>query len=68
MEEQKPIYKYKKDAPDYQEKRKNHLIQLTKDRYKNDLEFRNKVKENAKKHYDRLKTALTILEEIKRNL
>ena len=65
QEEQKPIYRFKKDEPNYYENRKNHLIQITKDRYKNDLEFRNKMKLNSKKQYERLKTALTIFQEIK---
>ena len=65
QEEQKPIYRFKKDEPNYYENRKKHLIQLTKDRYKNDLEFKNKMKLNSEKQYERLKTALTIFQEIK---
>jgi len=57
-----PIYRFKKDAPDYQEKRHKHLIELTKNRYKNDEIYRNKIKENAKKKYERLKEALQFFE------
>jgi hypothetical protein len=67
MDEQS-IYRYKKDAPDYKENRHKYLIQRTKDRYKNDEDFRTKMKETSKKHYDKLKEASKILEEIKKKM
>ena len=48
-------YKYKKDHPDYKINRSKHLIQLTKERYKNDEDFRNKVKERSNNFYHNLK-------------
>ncbi len=50
--------KYKKDQPNYHENRKQHLIKLTKDRYKNDPEFREKMKSNSKKYYEKLKNLI----------
>ena len=50
------VYKFKKDDPEYENRRRQHLIQLTKDRYKNDEAFRNKCKERARAYYQRLKS------------
>ena len=50
------LYKFKKDDPGYQQKRHKHLVELTKDRYKNDEAFRDKCKERARAHYQKLKT------------
>jgi hypothetical protein len=50
------LYKFKKDDPEYQQKRHKHLVELTKDRYKNDEVFREKCKELARTHYQKLKT------------
>jgi hypothetical protein len=49
------VYRYKKDDPEYKEKRTKHLVQLTKDRYKNDDAFRDKCKERARAYYHKLK-------------
>lgn len=47
--------KFKKDQPDYYENRKKHLIQLTKDRYKTDEEFRKKAIKRSYDYYHKLK-------------
>lgn len=57
----------KKDDPEYPEKRKKHLIDITKNRYKTDENFRNKMRETSKKYYDDLKSAKKIFEENKKN-
>jgi hypothetical protein len=49
-------YRFKKDDPEYQQKRHKHLVELTKNRYKNDEVFRDKCKERARAHYQKLKT------------
>lgn len=48
-------YRYKKDDPDYAKNRHQHLINLTKERYKNNGEFREKMKLNSKLYYQKLK-------------
>ena len=48
-------YRYKKDDPDYAKNRHQHLINLTKERYKNNEEFREKMKLNSKLYYQKLK-------------
>ena len=48
-------YRYKKDDPDYARNRHLHLINLTKERYKNNEEFREKMKLNSKLYYQKLK-------------
>ena len=48
-------YRYKKDSPDYAKNRHQHLINLTKERYKNNGEFRGKMKLNSKFYYQTLK-------------
>ena len=50
------VYKFKKDDPEYLNKRRQHLVQLTKDRYKHDEVFRSKCKERAKAYYQKLKS------------
>lgn len=52
------VYRFKKDDPNYYENRKKHLINLTKERYKNDAEFREKARVRSKMYYDKLKAAL----------
>lgn len=49
------IYKYKKDNPDYKINRSKRLIELTKNRYQNDIEFREKVKQRSNDYYHNLK-------------
>lgn len=63
---QKIKKKFKKDDPNYQNDRKAYLIQHTKNRYKNDEEFRKKMKENSKNYYQKLKDARKNLDEIKK--
>ena len=46
-------YRYKKDSP--AKNRHQHLINLTKERYKNNGEFREKMKLNSKLYYQKLK-------------
>jgi hypothetical protein len=58
METQEPVYKYKKDNPDYHKNRHLHLIELTKQRYKNDPEFKAKMLERSKLYYQKLRDAL----------
>ena len=48
-------YRYKKDNPDYAKNRHQHHINLTKERYKNNEEFREKMKLNSKLYYQKLK-------------
>ena len=54
MEHQKQ-YKYKKDDPDYARTRHQYLINLTKEKYKNNEEFRERMKLNSKIYYQKLK-------------
>ena len=49
------VYKFKKDDPEYETRRRKHLIELTKDRYKNDEDFRNKCKVRSNAYYHKLK-------------
>jgi hypothetical protein len=46
---------FKKDNPDYKVNRHKHLIQITKERYKNDDEFREQCKARSKLYYKNLK-------------
>ena len=48
-------YRYKKDSPDYAKNRHQHLINLTKERYKNNEEFREKMKLTSKLYYQKIK-------------
>lgn len=48
-------YRFKKDHPNYIEERRKHLIQLTKDRYKTDPDFREACKARSKAYYEALK-------------
>jgi hypothetical protein len=56
----------KKDDPNYQQNRHQRLIQITKDRYKNDQIFQNKMKETSKNYYHNLKKIKKEYEEIKK--
>ena len=58
METQEPVYRYKKDHPDYYKNRHLHLIELTKNRYKNDPEFKAKMLERSKLYYEKMRKAL----------
>lgn len=49
------VYRFKKDDPEYETKRRKHLIELTKSRYKNDEDFRNKCKARSNAYYHKLK-------------
>ena len=49
------VYRFKKDDPEYQSKRHQCLIDLTKSRYKNDEAFRNQCKQRSKEYYHMLK-------------
>ena len=53
--EQQQHYRYKKDDPEYIKNRKQHLINLTKEKYKNNEEFREKMKLTSKLYYQKLK-------------
>ena len=55
LDYEKPKLKYKKDDPNYHENRKKHLIQLTKDRYRTDEEFRQKAIKRSNEFYHKLK-------------
>ena len=55
LDYEKPKLKYKKDDPNYYENRKKHLIQLTKDRYRTDEEFREKAIKRSNEFYHKLK-------------
>ena len=57
-------YKYKKDDPNYYENRKQHLIEITKNRYKNDPEFKEKMKQTSRNYYNNLKQQIKNLSEI----
>ena len=48
-------YRFKKDDPQYETNRRKHLIQLTKDRYKNDDLFREVCKARSQAYYYKLK-------------
>ena len=52
-------YRYKKDSPDYAKNRHQRLINLTKERYKNNQEFREKMKLTSKLYYQKIKKDLT---------
>ena len=54
MDHQEP-YRYKKDNPDYAKNRHQRLINLTKERYKNNQEFREKMKLTSKLYYQKIK-------------
>ena len=58
------IYRFKKDHPDYYENRKKRLIDITKERYKNDEEFRNKMKETSNEFYRRLRELAGVKKKI----
>jgi hypothetical protein len=49
-------YRFKKDDPLYEEKRRKHLVELTKNRYKNDETFREACKTRARVYYQKLKS------------
>lgn len=49
------LYRFKKDSPSYLEDRHKHLVQLTKDRYKNDPDFREACKARSQAYYKNLK-------------
>lgn len=53
----KPIYDFKKGDDDYDEKRKQYLINLTKYKYLNNEEFKTKMKNSSKNRYEKLKEA-----------
>ena len=48
-------YKYKKDDPNYSLNRHQYLINLTKEKYRNNVEFREKMKMTSKLYYQKLK-------------
>ena len=50
------VYRFKKDDPEYEPKRRLHLIELTKNRYKNDEMFREKCKQRSQSYYYKLKS------------
>lgn len=50
------LYRFKKDDPEYQQKRHQYLVELTKNRYKNDEVFRDTCKQRSKAYYLKLKT------------
>ena len=54
---EKPIYDFKKGDVDYDDKRKQYLINLNKYKYHNSEEFKNKIKQNSKNRYEKLKEA-----------
>ena len=54
---EKVVYRFKKDDPQYNENRRNHLVEITKARYENDETFRNKCKERSRLYYQRLEQA-----------
>ena len=54
------VYKFKKDDPEYENKRRQHLVQLTKDRYKNDEAFRERCKQRARDYYKKLKSYVQV--------
>lgn len=54
-QQQQQRYRYKKDDPEYVKNRKQHLINLTKEKYKNNEEFREKMKLTSKLYYQKLK-------------
>ena len=56
-------YRFKKDDPEYQIKRSKHLIELTKARYKNDDQFREKCKQRSQAYYYKLKSLTKQLEQ-----
>ena len=60
----KPIYNFKKSDVDYEEKKKQYLINLTKYKYYNDEIFRNNMKTNSQNRYNKLKKAFLKNEEI----
>jgi hypothetical protein len=51
----KTIYKFKKDDPEYKINRHKHLIELTKQRYQTDPDFKNKMLETSRNYYKNLK-------------
>jgi hypothetical protein len=59
-------YKYKKDYEDYNDNRKQRLIDITKTRYKDDEDFKIKVKERSRLYYDNLKKIKNEYEKIKK--
>lgn len=63
MEQQEPVYKFKKDHPDYYMNRHLHLIELTKQRYKNNPEFKAKSLQRSKLYYEKLRNALQAKEK-----
>jgi len=60
----KPIYNFKKSDVDYEEKKKQYLINLTKYKYYNDEIFRNNMKTNSQNRYNKLKKAYQRNDEI----
>ena len=52
---------FKKDNPDYKVNRHKHLIELTKERYKNDETFREQMKSRSKEYYRSLKEKAGLL-------
>ncbi len=53
------IHRFKKDDPEYKQKRHKHLIELTKQRYRDDEAFRNKCRETSRAYYQKLKSLAT---------
>ena len=53
--ENQQVYKFKKDDPNYKTNRHKHLIALTKQKYKTDEDFRNKMKNTSRDYYYKLK-------------
>jgi hypothetical protein len=55
------VYRFKKDNPSYYEERKARLIEITKQRYRDDPEFKEKMKQTSKNYYNNLKEQIRIL-------
>jgi hypothetical protein len=51
---EKPIYNFKKGDVEYEEKRKQYLIDLTKYKYHTNKEFKEKMKNTSKNRYNKL--------------
>ncbi len=51
---EKPIYNFKKGDVNFDEKRKQYLIDLTKYKYHTNNEFKEKMKNTSKNRYNKL--------------
>lgn len=65
QEPEKIIYRFKKDDPEYKLRRKLRCIELTKEKYKNDIDFKEKAKTRSFEYYHKLKNNFDLSTSVK---